>query len=232
MEGDFNKDLSFNKGQDQSGINRKLSEVFNRERRGQLFNQEEIFDLENKELENPLPLYAKKYFVQTEFRTQEEMVEKMILMSSLQTHCDQETFEERLQFFFEEERVNIALPLYGTPVSCGFPSPADDYIENHLSLDKELIKNPASTFFVRAIGDSMEPLIQSGDLLIIDRSIEAAHNKLVLATLDGEFTAKRLLHEHGKILLRAENPFYPDIIIHEERDFSIWGVITYIVKTV
>jgi DNA polymerase V len=122
------------------------------------------------------------------------------------------------------------LPLYSSKVSAGFPSPADDYIESKIDLNRFLIQRPASTFLVRASGDSMiGASIQSGDLLIIDKSIEPTHGKIVIAALNGELTVKRLSKINGKVCLVAENPHYPPIDITEEEEMVIWGVVTHVI---
>lgn len=120
---------------------------------------------------------------------------------------------------------NIRLPLYATNVSCGFPSPADDYIDSVLDLNEKLIAKPAATFFVKAKGESMVGAgIHDGDLLIIDRSVTARSGQVVLAVLNGEFTLKRLKKSNGKIWLQPENPKYDPILINEEMQFEVWGV--------
>lgn len=122
------------------------------------------------------------------------------------------------------------IPLYSSSVRAGFPSPADDYIETRMDLNEHLIKHPAATFFVRAAGDSMILAgIQSGDMLIVDRSLEATHGKIVIAALNGELTVKRLYRQQGVVKLVAENPKYPDIIITEAHDMVIWGVVTHVI---
>lgn len=120
---------------------------------------------------------------------------------------------------------------FGTHVSCGFPSPADDYLEDKLSLDKLLIHRPTSTFFVKAEGQSMEPLILSGDLLIIDRSVTAKNGDIILAIIDGEFSVKRFLRSSGSILLAPENSNFKSIIIKDELRFEVWGVVIHIIHS-
>ncbi len=121
------------------------------------------------------------------------------------------------------------LPLYANKISAGFPSPADDYIEMKLDLNSHLIRHPAATFFVRVSGDSMQNAgIHSGDLLIVDRSIEPGDGKIVIVALNGELTVKRLSKKHNQIKLLAENPAYPAITIVEQ-DLIIWGVVTYVI---
>lgn len=123
-----------------------------------------------------------------------------------------------------------ALPLYLTPVAAGFPSPADDYMEERLDLHRHLVRNPAATFFLRAQGQSMiNAGILDGDLLIVDRSVEAAHSRVVIAALDGELTVKRLIRRKGRVILAPENPDYPEIDITEREYVHIWGVVTHAV---
>lgn len=135
--------------------------------------------------------------------------------------------------FLTQEGDEYKIPLYGSSVRAGFPSPADDYIESTLDLNEYLIKHPAATFLVRASGDSMiHAGIHSGDILVVDRSIEATHGKIVIAALNGELTVKRLSRQHGQVKLVAENPEFPAIDITEEQDVVIWGVVTNVIHTV
>lgn len=122
----------------------------------------------------------------------------------------------------------LNLPLYITKVQAGFPSPAEDYVERKLDLNKYLVNRPASTFFVRATGDSMvEAGIREGDILVVDRSIEATNNKIVIAIVGGEFTVKRF-KIHDKIpYLIPENSNYPQIKLSENSE--IWGVVTAVI---
>lgn len=124
------------------------------------------------------------------------------------------------------EPISSAVSLYLTPVSCGFPSPAEDYIESPLDLNEHLIARPAATFFVRAKGDSMTGAgIFEGDLLIIDRSIKARPGHVILAILNGEFTLKRWHKDkNNHYWLLPENPNYKPMPLTEESDFSVWGV--------
>lgn len=121
-------------------------------------------------------------------------------------------------------------PLYSNSVSAGFPSPADDHIEQQLNLNEHLIKNPASTFFVRVSGESMKDVgIFPNDILIVDRSIKPVDGKIVIAVIDGELTVKRLKKEKNGILLMPENPDFKPIAVKELQDFSIWGVVTNVI---
>jgi DNA polymerase V len=120
--------------------------------------------------------------------------------------------------------------LFAEPVSAGFPSPASDYIEERLDLNEHLVKHPAATFFVRADGDSMQGAgIYNGDILVVDRSLEPADMCVVIATLESEFTVKRLRISNGKATLQPENQKYRPMEITEDSDFKIWGVVTYVI---
>lgn len=130
-----------------------------------------------------------------------------------------------------EHGETTTVPLFSCAVRAGFPSPADDYIEDKLDLNQFLIPHPASTFLVRAEGESMTGAgIRSGDLLIVDRSLEPTHNKIVIAAIDGELTVKRLLSRHGTLQLLSENPAYPCIEVTEGMDMVIWGVVTHVIS--
>jgi len=121
------------------------------------------------------------------------------------------------------------LPLFQCAVMAGFPSPADDEKEGELDLNELLIKHPAATFFVRVSGSSMiRAGIHHNDILIVDRSLEAVHGKIIIASLQGELTVKRLCLE-GKKQLIAENDLYAPIEITDEMDFHIWGVVTSVI---
>jgi DNA polymerase V len=122
----------------------------------------------------------------------------------------------------------IRLPLYTCPITAGFPSPADDYLDLALDLNEYLIDKPGSTFYVRVRGNSMEGAnIRDGDILIVDRSKKATSGRIVVAMLNGEFTVKRLLWTDKGASLLPENPAYKAITIPEDSDFQIWGVVTY-----
>jgi DNA polymerase V len=125
------------------------------------------------------------------------------------------------------------LPLFENPVVAGFPSPADDDIEDKLDLNELLIKHPSATFFLRVSGSSMiNAGIHHNDILIVDRSISPAHGKIVIAAVNGELTVKRLHLEKQKVQLVAENPAYPPIEIKEGSDLHIWGVVTSVIHSV
>lgn len=126
--------------------------------------------------------------------------------------------------------VKMPRPLIGQGVPAGFPSPAQDYIEGSLDLNEQLIKHPASTFFLRADGNSMIGAgIYPEDLLVVDRSIEVENNDIVVAIYDGELILKRFRELDGEVWLCAENPEYPDLLVKNELDFHVWGVVTYVI---
>lgn len=121
-------------------------------------------------------------------------------------------------------------PLFAVPIQAGFPSPADDFLEKTLDLNKYLIKHPAATFFVKVQGSSMEDAnIFQGDILVVDRSQSAEDNTIIIAVLNGEFTVKRIKTNKNKISLEAANKSFSPIEISPDIDFEIWGVVTYII---
>ena len=123
-----------------------------------------------------------------------------------------------------------ARPLFLASVSAGFPSPAEDYIEGRLDLNRHLIKHPAATFFVRVAGDSMiDAGIHPGDILVVDRAVEPADGRVVIAVIDGELTVKRIAQRGGRLYLVADNSRYAPLEIIEEMEFEIWGVVTTVV---
>lgn len=118
-------------------------------------------------------------------------------------------------------------PMYSHSISAGFPSPADDYIEDRLDLNELLINNKSATFFLRVKGDSMVNAgIQHGDIIVVDRSLQAGHRSIVVAVVDGELTVKRLITRSGSAELHAENPKYAPIRLQEGQELTIWGVVT------
>ena len=124
-----------------------------------------------------------------------------------------------------------SIPYFLSTISAGFPSPADDYIENNLSLSELLIRNHLSTFLMKTSGDSMIDVgINDGDILVVDRSIEAKNRDIVIAILEGNLTVKRLLFKtNDLVVLKSENIAYKDIQIPELADLEIWGVVTSVI---
>jgi len=125
----------------------------------------------------------------------------------------------------------LKIPLYSSHVEAGFASPADDFVEEYLDLNDLLVKREEATFFVRVAGRSMvDAGIYPDDILIVDRSLEAKHGKIVIAVLDGEVTVKRLSTQGGNIVLKAENTQYQDITV--QGALHIWGVVTSVIHQV
>ena len=130
-----------------------------------------------------------------------------------------------------DDSQSVELPYYDTKVQAGFPSPAEDHLEQRLDLNTLVIDNPSATFFVRVAGESMRGIgITDGDILVVDRSIEIWGNRIIVAVIDSEFTIKRFTKRNGTVVLEAENPDYPPIKITEEMDFSVWGVVCWTLK--
>ena len=119
-------------------------------------------------------------------------------------------------------------PLMGTPVTAGFPSPAEQYIES--PLNELLVYRPAATFFVRAAGDSMlNAGIRPGDILVVDRSLEAADGSIVIAAVDNEFTVKFLRRRDGCVSLEPANPKYSPIVFEDGMELRLFGVVTAVI---
>jgi DNA polymerase V len=126
-----------------------------------------------------------------------------------------------------------SIPLFGHTVPAGFPSPADDYVEDKLDLNKLLVQNKSATYFLRVKGDSMiNAGINDGDIIVVDRSVEPVERSVVVAVVDGELTIKRLLWRNGVAELHAENPKYAPIRFKEGQELTIWGVVTSSVHSV
>ncbi|WP_395948457.1 translesion error-prone DNA polymerase V autoproteolytic subunit [Aeromonas mytilicola subsp. aquatica] len=124
----------------------------------------------------------------------------------------------------------IEIPLFLTLAACGFPSPAQDYVEQTIDLNQHCVPHPAATFYVRASGHSMiGEGINDGDMLIIDRAITARHGDIVLACLDGEFTVKKLQVQPVPALLPG-NPDFPPIYPQEGQELDIFGVVTFVLR--
>ena len=137
---------------------------------------------------------------------------------------------KNLDLFQSIQKKQILTPVFLDSVSAGFPSPATDYMENKLDLNEYLIKHPAATFIVKAKGPSMSDAgILSGDLLIVDRSITPKSNDIVIASIFGDLTVKKLQKKENSLFLLSANSDYPSIQVKEEMECFIWGVVTYII---
>ncbi|MDE6445068.1 MAG: translesion error-prone DNA polymerase V autoproteolytic subunit [Muribaculaceae bacterium] len=137
-----------------------------------------------------------------------------------------------LQLYKADITTILPLLIADGGIRAGFPSPAQDYVTESIDLNRTLIKHPASTFYAKVVGDSMSGEgITEGDILIIDRSIEAQHGDLAVCCLDGEFTLKRLCMNRGdRIFLMPSNRKYKPIEVTRDNDFMVWGVVIYTIK--
>ena len=141
--------------------------------------------------------------------------------------------KEKLTFLKPEKENDLGQWLVEQGISAGFPSPADDFKETRISLDRELVKNKEATFYARVSGDSMVGAgLDDGDLLVIDRSLNPENGKIAVCLVDGEFTVKRIKKEKNKLYLMPENKKYKPIELKEENELIIWGVVEYVIKKV
>jgi DNA polymerase V len=137
-----------------------------------------------------------------------------------------------LTFYRPDFESNIRIPYIKEGVSAGFPSPATDFLGNDIDLNKELCKNPLATFYIKVKGNSMiNAGISDKDILIVDRSLEPQNNKIAVCFIDGEFTVKRIKLEDEGLYLMPENPSYQPIKVTEENELLIWGMVTYVIKS-
>lgn len=139
----------------------------------------------------------------------------------------------KIDIFSAGRGESVSLPISESLLPAGFPSSAENFVEKTLDLNDLLIKHPVSTFYVRIIGDSMiNAGISTGDILVVDRSLLPANNKIVVVRIGNEFTVKRIRCVNEKILLVAENEQYAPIEINDEMDFEVWGIVTFVIHKV
>jgi DNA polymerase V len=137
---------------------------------------------------------------------------------------------DNLDFFAVDDEIASTIPMFSDAVQAGFPSPAEDHMDMDLNLNDHLVQNPSATFCVKAIGESMKDAgIQSGDIMIVDKSLEPSNRSIVLAVIDGEFTVKRVNMNENELYLMPENNSFSPIKITKEMDFQVWGIVTYII---
>ena len=130
-----------------------------------------------------------------------------------------------------ELTVACVVPMFVSRVAAGFPSPATDYMQDGLDLNEYLVQHKAASFLFEVKGDSMKNAgIMDGDKVVVDRSIEPRHGKIVIAVVEGEFTIKRLYRRAGRIELRPDNPAYPVIPIPPDSQLEVWGVVVGVVR--
>lgn len=139
--------------------------------------------------------------------------------------------KNNLTIFKVDTDSSLPLPYADEGIHAGFPSPAQDYMELAIDLNKELIKHPASTFYGRVVGDSMKDEgIEEGDILVIDKSLELMDDDLAVCFIDGEFTVKRVRLEPRAAWLVPSNTNYPPIKVTKDNEFMVWGIVTYTIK--
>jgi DNA polymerase V len=139
--------------------------------------------------------------------------------------------KKELAFFKADASTKIEIPVAIDKIPAGFPSPADDYMEDRLDLNEKLIRNPSSTFFAKVSGHSMVNAgINDGDLIIIDKSLPAKNESILVCALNGEFTIKKLKKIGRDHYLMPENADFEPILLSEDNDFMIWGVVTYSIQ--
>ena len=140
--------------------------------------------------------------------------------------------EPTLTFYRPDFESDVRIPYIKEGVSAGFPSPATDFLGNDIDLNKELCKNPLATFYIKVKGNSMiNAGISDKDILIVDRSLEPQNNKIAVCFIDGEFTVKRIKTEDDCLYLMPENINYQPIKVTEENELVIWGMVTYVIKS-
>jgi DNA polymerase V len=139
----------------------------------------------------------------------------------------------QLTFYQPELESDLAIPYIAEGVAAGFPSPATDFLETTIDLNKELCKNPLSTFYIKVKGNSMiDAGINDKDVLVVDRSIEPKNNAIAICFIDGEFTVKRIKIEKDCAYLMPENNDFSPIKVTTENQLIIWGIVTYVIKSI
>jgi DNA polymerase V len=138
---------------------------------------------------------------------------------------------KKLDIYSSSYDTKLELPVLPFSISAGFPSPALDFVDISIDLNKHLIDHPSATYYGRVQGESMKDAgINDGDLIIIDKSIEPTNGKIAVCYLDGEFTLKRILIKTDGLWLMPENEKYKPIKIEENNNLVVWGIVTYIIK--
>ena len=141
--------------------------------------------------------------------------------------------KDKITFLKPKEGNSIGQWLIEQGISAGFPSPADDFKEIRISLDRELVKNRDATFYAKVSGESMVGAgLDDGDLIVIDRSLDPQSGKIAVCLVDGEFTVKRIRKEEDKLYLMPENKRYKPIELKKGSELTIWGVVQYVIKKV
>lgn len=143
------------------------------------------------------------------------------------------SLKSNLTFFIPDLENSQKLPYFPSGIKAGFPSPAADFDETRISLDNVLVKNREATFYAKASGTSMIGAgIDDGDIMVIDRSLEPKNNKIAVCCIDGEFTVKRIKTDKNCVYLMPENETFQPIKVTEDNELIIWGIVTYVIKSV
>jgi DNA polymerase V len=139
---------------------------------------------------------------------------------------------DALDFFSAKTDTPVSLPFFNGGVSAGFPSPAEDFLENELDFNTAFIKHPSATFYAKVKGNSMKDVgISDGDIMVIDKSLEPNNGDIAVCYLDGEFTVKTILIEKDVVWLVAQNEQYDPIRVTEDNELIIWGIVINVIKT-
>lgn len=139
--------------------------------------------------------------------------------------------KSNIEVFSAEIQSSLNLPLASEGIKAGFPSPAQDFMDISIDLNRELIANPASTFYARVSGDSMQDAgILDGDLLVIDKSLEPQDGDMAVCYIDGDFTLKFIRIEKETVWLIPANDNYQSIRVTGDNHFMVWGIVTYSIK--
>jgi DNA polymerase V len=143
------------------------------------------------------------------------------------------SLKKTISFFLADWENNQKHPFISGGIKAGFPSPAADFDETKISLDNVLVKNREATFYAKASGNSMIGAgIDDGDIMVIDRSLEPTNNKIAVCCIDGEFTVKRIKTDKNCVYLMPENSAFEPIKVTENNELIIWGIVTYVIKSV
>jgi DNA polymerase V len=143
------------------------------------------------------------------------------------------SLKKAISFFRPDWENNQKHPFISGGIKAGFPSPAADFDETKISLDNVLVKNREATFYAKASGNSMIGAgIDDGDIMVIDRSLEPRDGKIAICFVDGEFTVKRIKIKKDGIYLMPENSAFEPIKVTENNELIIWGIVTYVIKSV
>jgi len=137
-----------------------------------------------------------------------------------------------LDIYSASTETELELPLISQGINAGFPSPAMDFIDMNIDMNKHLVKHPSATFYGRVKGYSMKDAgIEDGDLLVIDKSLEPSDNKIAICFIDGEFTVKRIKLDKDFCWLMPANEKFKPIKVTEENNLIIWGIVTHVIKS-